>query len=82
MPMLVTGLCYEEHGDCSELKRRIFVEKKGLKYVALAFINRDYRPINKGRFFYKNILKDIENYKKKHSSFYKGFKAEVILQKK
>ena len=36
MPMLITGDFYEEYGDCSELKRQIRVEKKGLKYIASA----------------------------------------------
>lgn len=64
MPMLVTGpACYEEHGDCSELKREIYVEKHGLKYVAYSFQNGEFRPINKGRLFYKRLLKDIEKYR-------------------
>ena len=29
MPMLITGPMYEEHGDCSELKRQIQIEKRG-----------------------------------------------------
>ena len=27
MAVLITGMCYEEHGDCTELKRRIYIEK-------------------------------------------------------
>lgn len=78
MPMLITGMFYEEHGDCSELKREFHIEKRGLRYVALAFKNMDFVPINKGRFFYKTLLKDIEKYKKENSDFYAGWKARII----
>jgi hypothetical protein len=78
MPTLITGLMYEEHGDCSELKRQIHIEKQGHKYIAKAFENYDFVPINKGRFFYKHLLKDIEAYKKSRSSFYAGYKADII----
>ena len=81
MPMLVTGLCYEEHGDCSELKREIHIEKHGLKYKALAFKNMDFVPINKGRWVYRRLLKDIEKYKKEHESFYKGYEARIVRYK-
>ena len=79
MPMLITGLGgYEEHGDCSELKRQIYVEKRGLKYVALAFQNLDFRPINKGRLSYKILLKDIDKYRKEHKKFYDGYELMII----
>ena len=79
MPMLITGACgYQEHGDCSELKREIHVKKEGLKYKAYAFRDLDFYPINKGRFFYKKLLKDIENYKKSHAHFYDGFKSNFV----
>lgn len=73
MAVLITGMCYEEHGDCTELKRRIYIEKRGLKYVALAFKNIDFVPINKGRFSRKKILKDIDKYINSHKSFYNGY---------
>ena len=79
MPMLITGLGgYEEHGDCSELKRQIYVEKRGLKYVALAFQNFDFVPINKGRLFYKVLLKDINKYREKHKNFYNGYEPMIV----
>lgn len=80
MPMLITGVDYEEHGDCSELKREIHVERHGLKYKAYAFKNLDFEPINNGRYSYKRLLKDIEKYKQEHSSFYKGYEGNVVLQ--
>ena len=78
MPMLITGDFYEEHGDCSELKRQIRVEKKGLKYIALAFVGLDFKPINKGRYFYKTLLKDIAEYKEKHKNFYDGYESKIV----
>lgn len=79
MPMLITGDAgYMEHGDCRELKREIHIEKHGLKYKAFAFQCMDFVPINKGRFFYKNLLKDIEKYKKENESFYKGYESKII----
>ena len=78
MPMLVTGFgCYEEHGDCSELKRHIYVEKRGLKWVALAFKNYDFEPIGEGRLSYGTLLKDIEKYKEEHRSFYSGYEVAI-----
>lgn len=82
MPMLITGACgYEEHGDCSELKREIHIRKDGLKYKAYAFRNMDFYPINNGRFFYKKLLKDIKAYKKEHKQFYKGYKSRIVERK-
>jgi len=79
MPMLITGLGgYEEHGDCSELKREIYIKKHGRRYVAYAFKNYDFVPINKGRFFFKNTLRDIEKYKKENAWFYNGFESKTI----
>ena len=79
MPMLVTGFgCYEEHGDCSELKRQIYIEKRGLKWVALAFKNYDFEPINEGRLSYVALLRDIDKYKEEHKTFYSVYKAPVI----
>ena len=78
MPMLVTGFgCYEEHGDCSELKRHIYVERRGLKWVALAFKNYDFEPIGEGRLSYSTLLKDIEKYKEEHRSFYSGYEVPI-----
>lgn len=78
MPMLVTGFgCYEEHGDCSELKRHIYVERHGLKWVALAFKNYDFEPIGEGRLSYNALLKDIEKYKEEHRSFYSGYEVPI-----
>ena len=77
--MLITGLgCYEEHGDCSELKREIHIKKYGLKYMAYAFKNMDFVPINKGRVFYRTLLKDIEKYKKDNACFYDGYESKII----
>lgn len=82
MPVLVTGTgWYEEHGDCSELKREIYIEKNGLKYVAKAFTGWDFKPINKGRLSYKRLLKDIEKYKEKHKFFYSGFESKIVRLK-
>ena len=79
MPMLITGLFgYEEHGDCSKLKRQIHVEKRGSRYVALAFQNWDFRPINKGRLFYKSLLKDINKYIEENKDFYDGYELMII----
>lgn len=82
LPVLITGLDYEEHGDCSELKRQIHIEKQGLKYIAKAFKNYDFVPINNGRFIYKRLLKDIEKYKKSRNGFYSGYKAELVFVQK
>lgn len=79
MPMLVTGPFYEEHGDCSELKRQIQIEKCGLRYVARAFERFDFVPINKGRFRYKRLLKDIEEYKQTRKNFYNGWNSEIVF---
>jgi hypothetical protein len=79
MSLLITsGGIYEEHGDCSELKRQFHVHKKGLKYIAEAFESYDFVPINKGRFTRKSLLKDIEEYKKSRRKFYKGYPCDVI----
>ena len=78
MPVLVTGMCYEEHGDCSELKREIHVKKVGLLYKAYAFKGFDFYPINKGRFLYRTLLKDIEKYKKKNAKFYDGWNSNIV----
>lgn len=79
MPMLVTGFgCYEEHGDCSELKRQIYIEKRGLKWVALAFKNYDFEPINEGRLSYVVLLRDIDKYKEEHKTFYSGYNTQII----
>lgn len=81
MPILITGPCYEEHGDCSEIKREIHIKKHGLKYKAYAFKNMDFYPINKGRFLYRRLLKDIQNYKKEHAGFYNGYESNIIKMK-
>lgn len=78
MPMLVTGMCYEEHGDCSELKREIHIKKHGLKYIACAFKNMDFVPINKGRWSYRKLLKDIDKYRKEHKEFYSGYESRLV----
>ena len=79
MPMLITGPMYEEHGDCSELKRQIQIEKHGFKYLAYAFERFDFVPINKGRFSYKRLLKDIEEYKESRKTFYDGWNSEIVF---
>ena len=82
MPVLITGLDYEEHGDCSALKRQIQIEKQGFKYIASAFENYDFVPINNGRYVYKRLLKDIEKYKKSRSGFYSGYESELVFVRK
>lgn len=73
MPMLITGaLGYEEHGDCSELKRKINIYRSGLLYKADAFIKMDFRPINRGRFRLNKIKKDVRYYVMYHK-FYEGY---------
>ena len=78
MAILITGMCYEEHGDCSELKREIHIEKHGLKYIAFAFNNMDFIPINKGRLFYRRLLRDIDKYIKEHKTFYNGYEPKIV----
>lgn len=81
MAMLITGLCYEEHGDCSELKREFHIKKKGLKYIAYAFRNMDFEPINNGRFSYKRLLDDIQIYKQKNALFYQGYESKIFVER-
>lgn len=78
MAVLITGMDYEEHGDCSELKREIHIRKEGLKYIAEAFKNYDFHPINRGRYSYRKILKDIEKYKKDNFTFYNGYEGRIV----
>ena len=81
MPALITGTgWYEEHGDCSKLKRQIHVKKQGLKYVAEAFTGWDFKPINKGRIFKSRLLKDIRKYVKKHKEFYNNQEQIVFYE--
>lgn len=79
MPMLITGPGFiEEHGDCSELKREIHIEKHGMKYIALAFEHCGWTPINEGRYSYKRLLKDIDEYRNRRHNFYAGYKSQIL----
>ena len=74
MPMLITGLCgYEEHGDCSVLKREIHIEKRKMLWYAQAFKNFDFVDIGKGRLTRKQLNKDIKKYKDENKDFYQGY---------
>lgn len=46
--------------------------------MAFAFKNMDWVPINKGRYFYRRLLKDIYKYKKEYESFYGNYELKIV----